>query len=242
MGVNAQTTVPKFTAGQVLTAAQQTAINTGIPVFATTTTRDAAFGGSNKVLAEGQMAYIEASNATQYYDGAAWQTLGGALAIVKAETTVTAAASATADNVFTSAFTNYRLVINYTTSTTGNIAIRLRVGGVSAATNYNLQILEIGGTTFNNSRATSQTEFRAFIYSNGAFASAGYIDIFQPQLTTPTNFLSNDSSSLGALTTPYMSIRSGNHSTATAYDGIELLAESGNWTGTYTIYGYGKTV
>lgn len=86
MGVNAQTTVPKFTAGQVLTAAQQTAINTGIPVFATTTTRDAAFGGSNKVLAEGQFAYIEASNTTQYYDGAAWITLGGIVAQVVSTT------------------------------------------------------------------------------------------------------------------------------------------------------------
>lgn len=78
MGANAQTSVPAFTAGQVLTAQQQTEINTGIPVFATTTTRDAAFGGTGeKVLAEGQFAYIEASNTTQYYDGTSWLALGG---------------------------------------------------------------------------------------------------------------------------------------------------------------------
>ena len=82
MGVNAQTTVPKFTAGQVLTAAQQTGINTGIPVFATTTTRDAAFGGSNKTLAQGQFAFIEASNVTQYYNGTSWVSVGGKLAQV----------------------------------------------------------------------------------------------------------------------------------------------------------------
>lgn len=76
MGANAQTAVPVFTAGQVLTAVQQTQINTGIPVFATTVTRDAAFGGaSEKTLAEGQFAYIEATNTTQYYDGAAWLAL-----------------------------------------------------------------------------------------------------------------------------------------------------------------------
>jgi hypothetical protein len=34
MGANAQTSVPVFTSGQVLTAQQQTEINTGIPVFA----------------------------------------------------------------------------------------------------------------------------------------------------------------------------------------------------------------
>ncbi len=73
---NTQTSVPAFTAGQVLTAAQMTEVNTGIPVFATTTTRDAAFGGTGeKTLAEGQFAYIEANNTTQYYDGSAWQSL-----------------------------------------------------------------------------------------------------------------------------------------------------------------------
>ena len=74
---NTQTTVPLFVANQVLTAAQQnTSAGTGVPVFATTVTRDAAFGGSNKALAEGQLCYIEASNVVQYYDGAAWATVG----------------------------------------------------------------------------------------------------------------------------------------------------------------------
>ena len=76
---NTQTSVPAFVASQVLTAQQQTEINTGIPVFATTVTRDAAFGGSGeKALAEGQFAYIEATNTTQYYDGAAWLAVAGA--------------------------------------------------------------------------------------------------------------------------------------------------------------------
>jgi hypothetical protein len=78
MGLNAQTAVPVFTAGQVLTALQQTQINTGIPVFANTSARDAAFGGTGeKTLAEGQFAYLEDTNVTQFYDGAAWQSVGG---------------------------------------------------------------------------------------------------------------------------------------------------------------------
>lgn len=78
---NTQTTVPLFVANTVLTAAQQNiSAGTGVPVFATTVTRDAAFGGSNKALAEGQLAYIEASNIVQYYDGAAWATVGPSLA------------------------------------------------------------------------------------------------------------------------------------------------------------------
>ncbi len=107
MGLNAQTSVPAFTSGQILTAQQQTEINTGIPVFATTTTRDAAFDGTGeKVLAEGQMAYIEADNVTQFYDGAAWKTLGpSGLVCVKAETALSST-SVTVDNVFSSTYSN----------------------------------------------------------------------------------------------------------------------------------------
>ena len=77
MGANAVTTVPVYVAGEVLTAADLNITNSGIPVFATTVTRDAAFGGAGeKTLAEGQFAYIEATDTTQYYDGAAWQSVG----------------------------------------------------------------------------------------------------------------------------------------------------------------------
>ena len=75
MGANAQTSVPTFTAGDVLTAANMNiSAATGVPVFATTTTRDAAFGGTGeKTLAEGQMCYIEAApKRLQVYNGTAW--------------------------------------------------------------------------------------------------------------------------------------------------------------------------
>jgi len=75
MGANAQTTVPSFTAGQVLTAAQlNNSARTGVPVFATTSDRDAAFDGTGeKTLAEGQLCYIEAApNSLQYYTGTVW--------------------------------------------------------------------------------------------------------------------------------------------------------------------------
>ena len=55
MGANAQTTVPTFVTSQVLTADQMNqSARTGVPVFADSTARDAAFGGTGeKTLAEG---------------------------------------------------------------------------------------------------------------------------------------------------------------------------------------------
>jgi hypothetical protein len=75
MGINAVTSVFDFTAGQVLTAAQMDNVNCGVPVFATTATRDAAFGGAGeKVLAEGQMCFIEDTpNRLMAYDGTTWR-------------------------------------------------------------------------------------------------------------------------------------------------------------------------
>lgn len=77
MGANAQLAVPVFTAGQVLTAAQVTQINTGIPVFASTTTRDAAFNGAGeKTLAQGQFCYLESTGKLQAYSGSSWLNVG----------------------------------------------------------------------------------------------------------------------------------------------------------------------
>lgn len=77
MGANATTFVPTYTAGQVLEAADLNVTNSGVPVFADSTARDAAFGGTGeKTLAEGQLAYLEDTNKVMVYDGSSWTNLG----------------------------------------------------------------------------------------------------------------------------------------------------------------------
>jgi hypothetical protein len=126
MGLNAQTSVPVFTAGQILTAQQQKEINTGIPVFATTTTRDAAFGGSGeKTLAQGQFAFIEATNTLQVYDGTGWRNRQGIVQIVTGTTStaVTNATATFADTLLTATITP--------TSTSSKILAMFNLGTVS---------------------------------------------------------------------------------------------------------------
>ena len=79
---NTQTKVPLFAAAEVLTAANMNiSAGTGIPVFATTTTRNAAFGGAGeKLLAEGQFAYVEADDTLYFYDGSVWAEVSGGVA------------------------------------------------------------------------------------------------------------------------------------------------------------------
>jgi hypothetical protein len=115
MGANAQTAVPAFTAGQVLTAAEMTQINTGIPVFATTTTRDEEFGGAGeKVLAQGQYAYIEATSALMVYTGSTW---------INASISATTNTVATSQTTTSATFTDLATVGPTVTVTTGTSAL-----------------------------------------------------------------------------------------------------------------------
>jgi hypothetical protein len=144
MGANAQTSVPAFTAGQVLTAAQVTQINTGIPVFASSTERDAAFGGTGeKTLAEGQMAYLEDTNATQYYDGSSWAAVAGGkiLQVVSTTKTDTFAVATIGDQ----AITGLSATIT-PTSATSTIYVVASVVHSSSVAFFSFLLLTRGGT------------------------------------------------------------------------------------------------
>ena len=244
MGANATTFVPAYVAGEVLTAADLSVTNSGIPVFADSTARDASFGGTGeKVLAEGQYAYLESTNQTLYYDGSAWQSVGTTpgLVCVKAETTFSGASSVTADGVFTSSYTNYVIKFRYTTNNTVQPSFKLRASGTSASTNYNYQYINGNASAVGAAGSTGQTSANFALYSNGDYKSAATLELFSPQIAEATNFTSLNSwqpASYSALNAFY----AGNHSTATAYDGIEFLVSAGTMTGAYTIYGYSKAV
>jgi hypothetical protein len=214
--------------------------NSGIPVFATTVTRDAAFGGTGeKTLAEGQFAYIEATDTTQYYNGSSWLSVGTSpgLVVVKAETAFSAASSITADSVFSSTYRNYTIKFTATASTGLALYMKLRVGGVSAATNYNFQGQTTNNTTVSAGRSASQTQ--AELGSYAADGSSTTINLYNPASATATTY---DSLTAYPATfaTPITNMFTGNHSTATAYDGIEFTTSSGTLTGSYTIYAWSK--
>ena len=144
MGANAQTEVPTFTASQVLTAAQMNnSARTGVPVFATTVTRDAAFGGAGeKTLAEGQLCYLEDSNVVQYYDGAAWATVGPS-----ALTTATATV-ATSQSTSSTSYTDLATAGPAVTLTTGTKVLVFTNTEVStAAGRYVFADFAISGAT-----------------------------------------------------------------------------------------------
>jgi hypothetical protein len=242
MGVNAQTAVPAFTAGQVLTAAQMTEVNTGIPVFATTVTRDAAFGGSGeKVLAEGQMAYIEATNATQFYDGAAWQQVGGGLTLIKSQTITPGVSSVAVTDVFSATYEQYQITIsNVQTSANGAwFAIQLGstvTGYYGAFTSANYATGNFtGGGNFSNASNFNY----AFAISNPATQlNGGSVIVTNPfatQRTTINGFITFLS------TTGYAGSVGGFQDSNTSFTGFTLIPTSGTiTTGNISVYGLAR--
>ena len=242
MGANAQTSVPAFTSGQVLTAAQVTQINTGIPVFATSTERDAAFGGAGeKTLAEGQMAYLEDTNETQYYDGSAWTALGASPGLVLLDATeFSAVSSVSVDNVFSSTYNNY--LITFTTSAASanvELYMRLRVGGVdeSSATNYYRNNRQFSYTTTNGSTGGNDTRWHVGgVASTWPDSCSFQTTIFNPaiaQMTTAYNVAHEANTGL----TDVQSSNGMLHKLTTSYDGVTIFPASGTISGKLRSYG-----
>ena len=234
MGANAQTSVPAFTAGQVLTSQQQTEINTGIPVFATTTTRDAAFGGTGeKVLAEGQFAYIESSNATQYYDGAAWQTVGGGLTLIKTQTIGSAVSSVAVTGVFSSSYDNYKVIVAGGSGST-NLTLNLTLGATATGYYYSGTLVQ-----YTSSAVTGQAQANQASMITGYSTSNGHsidMDIQSPNLAARTAILTRT----GGLGTGWYSFQyNGFLDNATQYTDFTLTTNTGTITGgTIRVYGY----
>ena len=248
MGANATTFVPTYVASEILTAADLNVTNSGIPVFADSSARDAAFGGSGeKTLAEGQYAYLESTNQTLVYDGSGWQTVGVAgLSLVQAETAFTGLTSFNVPNIFTSAYTNYLINFRWFAATVnGGINVQLSASGTAAATNYNyMRVIAYGAGSLVSARSTAQTSFAVSSQAGGSIGVYQWaqLQVSGPQLAEPT--LMSVSGALqdgSAYITPDVEIFNGNHSTATAYDGLTVVAVTGTLTGTYTVYGYGKS-
>ena len=187
----------------------------------------------------GQILSADSTEAT----GLKWiaSPAGAALTCVKAQTAFSAVSSVTADSVFTSSYTNYRIIFNYTTSSTGGLVLKLRIGGSSTASGYNAQVIEANNTSLSGSRTAGST-YPVSEWSNGNFNCTAVVDIFNPQIATATTLQSHGATTLGAFNAPFIKLSYGNQDTTTQFDGVEFLPTGGTITGSYTIYAFGKTL
>jgi hypothetical protein len=262
---NEQTSVPLFTSGEVLTAANMNlSAGTGVPVFTNTTTRDAAFGGaSEKVLAEGQLCYLSDSNIVQYYSGASWATVGPAstgglvpmvptsvavgsgtgTASANGQVTFTTASSVSLNGVFTSSYDNYRILFGTTVASgTGTITIRLRAAGTDiTGANYLTQTMQADGTNAPSAAIASlQTSWAYMSLGSNAQSTNNFTwDLFNPQDTAVTNGTSLNGN-IDSGNASRIIVRNYIYQATTSADGISFIMSANNFTGTITVYGYNQ--
>jgi len=150
-------------------------------------------------------------------------------------TTFTSQASVSINNVFTSAYQNYRLVLNILGVSGTNLRFRMRASGTDdTGSNYASQYVYGSNTSITGARETGQTA-AWFISASTSYEVIAAYDIGSPQLAKQTSVVG---SHVFASSTVEVITWAANHNQATAYDGITFLIPGGSFTGTARIYGY----
>ena len=245
MGANAVTTVPVYTAGEILTAADLNITNSGIPVFADSSARDAAFGGAGeKVLAEGQYAYLESTDTTQFYDGSSWLPVGTTPGMVyitgapfTAQGTVSMAAS-----VFTATYKNYQVYLDITSvSTQLQVAVRVNNAGTprtAASYFWGTGVMNTAGAYTGSGSGSSATPY--IVGADGTRGYGGLISVFDP--TNASGYTNVTAAGNGNISGTNGSIFGGYfYNAAEAHDGLTFVTSTGTMTGFYRVYGLSES-
>lgn len=212
--------------------------------FATTTARDAAFGGVGEpTLAEGMCAYIDADNSIYTYDGSNWVKMVSASQpvglVLVGSTTFNANAKPFINECFTSDFDNYVVKVSAFGSAPANLAFQLRYGTSTEETGavYDRYGFQWNGAAIENLGSANQTSGLIGDVANAsASRTAASIDVYSPNLA---NIYTVCFGSVWDHNNGYTRFPINRIETNTQYTGIQLIASGGaTLTGTLRVYGY----
>lgn len=161
---------------------------------------------------------------------------GAAMVHIKTSSSSAGASSLSIDDVFSSSYDNYRILVHGKSAggTATNLEFRLRVSSTDASTNY------ANRSYFNGTLSTANTNVAAV--GIGALANdingLTTIEMFGPNIAAQTSWTSLFGNP------DYAGFGGGRHTTATSYTGLTLFPDLNTGTRTFTItvsvYGYPK--
>jgi hypothetical protein len=222
-----------FTSGAYLKGAGTSAVTaqTGIPIADVSGSLSIAQGGTGVTTGAGLVPVIPTS--VSVGSGSASVSASGLI-------TFTGASSVSINGCFTSAYTNYRIMFNESAATAyadGNL--RLRAAGTDAATAYYRNgILSDAATVSgfsNSSDSWIGNVLTTHPTTSNAHAQAA-IEIREPFVAKPTTFQCITHAWSGSLMR-FLSL-GGFNTNVNSYDGFSVILSSGNFGGTFRIYGY----
>jgi hypothetical protein len=147
------------------------------------------------------------------------------------------------NNVFTSTYQNYRVMVNIDSVSGSNVqlSLRLRASGTDVTTNYRSSriFLSAASTVAGGQDPLGTDEFLITgANSTGQGTAVGAIDLFYPQETKTSGYLTTAHNYTGAISQTQLIM--GQLNNTTSYDGFNLLITSGTITGSVSVYGYRK--
>jgi hypothetical protein len=227
-----------FSNGSVLQASEinDNLMNQAVMVFTNAAARSAAITSP----LEGMLTWLEDVNRYENYNGSAWVTsIDPPGMVLVTSNNFTGSGSINLDNIFTSTYINYRILINITGSSAGGqLSLNMRTS-VPADVIPSSQNLAVYGTTV--VAATTATGNLGYpMVSGAAFAHGFDLVAYNPNNTVTTKRISGT-------TSVYSSVGGGNYitglvdifsgSTGTAIKGVRLSVASGTITGNIRVYG-----
>lgn len=169
---------------------------------------------------------------------------GGGLVLLSSNT-VSDSSSTSVDNIFTSAYTNYKVIMNFRGSHTGvqYLTMKLRTGGSDNSSS----LYTSGVRTY---RMSSDAEFEQRIHEGTDWKLNGWLGsqanntvsddltIYGPAVARRTQisgtFITDE---VGDQQTGYLG---GSYEADTVFDGLSIIALGGTWSGQINIYGLGE--
>jgi hypothetical protein len=169
--------------------------------------------------------------------GMKWAATAGAGWSKITSSSFTAQSAVSFDNCFTSTYLNYRVVMNFTSSASNQLYVRLRASSTDNTTsNYNAgwQYVQTGNGGATAVIGNNSGSFFYFVDTvTGAVGHSATMDIANPQTSNYTIYTSR------CIWGGYYMQGGGNFNDTTSFDGITFYPNGGTITGTISIYGYG---
>jgi hypothetical protein len=216
-----------FTAGEVLAAADvnEFLMDQSVQSFAGTAARGSAIPSP----VEGMYTHLEDTDRLEFYNGSAWLSPFGYTLITS--NSYTSTTNLDVDNVFTSEFDVYEIVVTNTGSSAVDATLQLRVSGTTAATAYDLTQFQASGSTPAVTSLTSQTSAQIGRFDGSV--SYAKITLAFPFLAQRTIGMTQSYDTAG-----FVRLNGIEHVTAASYTGFRLNMSS--TTGTLRVYGLRK--
>lgn len=160
---------------------------------------------------------------------------GGSASASGGEVTFTAVNTISLNGVFTSAYANYKVMLNLTDrSITDGTTMRLRAAGSDTTSGtYQWSSARLGAALSGGQDNTATSQFLPFGQLNKKYALT--FDIFNAAISAGSNLVG---SCYHFDTVNYITVFSGGNTAAVAHDGFTFIPASGTVTGKIRVYGY----